>query len=215
MSENRLTELYQQRLKNTHLFLLIDDEMVLVQRHLTIAKLKEQVMIRNNHDRDQARLWHLWLGEHQLPEDKTVYEVFQAFQRSKLAQSKDLMPLRYGSGGSELKQTETVNRRIRLTEQITRYTLLIKKYPAIVGRKDNNDVTVDMNVLEAAERNTISRRHAEIRAADDHFSVRNLSQHNLVMVDDQQIDHNKTAALMPGSVLRLGKVSFEVDVEEV
>ena len=204
-NQDRFTALYQ-KVKHTHLPLVVDDERLLVKRGLTVGALKEQVMNRSGQDTDQARAWHLWVGADQLPEDATIADVY-----AEHGQGGGLLTLRYSSGAED----ETAVRQeggLRLTELAENEVITVKKFPAILGRFDQNDVTVDLGEIQNETRVSISRRHAEIVVSDHQFIIRNLSQSNMLLVDDKPVEFNKQQLLSPGSQIRLGKVTFVGDV---
>lgn len=201
----------QQKLKKTHLPVWVDygdeepEKRLLVQRDLSIAALKEQVMNRIGQDMEQARLWHLWVAQEKLPGDMKIRDAYQSYGEG------DSLSLRYSSG---IEATTTLQARtsLLLTDVETTETLSIEKFPAVIGRFDQNDVTVDLSNIQNKHRISISRRHAEVIFSDGHFHIRNLSQNNVLVLDGQTIAYQQTHLLGPRCHVRLGKVTFVIDI---
>lgn len=94
----------------------------------------------------------------------------------------------------------------RLHDQEHSYPIRLTDEVAI-GRRDDCEI-----VLPFA---TISRRHALIYAENTTFYVRNLSQTNTIRINEEtRLNHNETAALESGTVIRLGPVELTVEMHE-
>lgn len=88
--------------------------------------------------------------------------------------------------------------------QQTIIDLDVADQPICLGRSRSCQVVVvDPN-------SSVSRRHAEVFVQDNDFYLRNLSQHSVTYVNGRRLDHNQTAPLKSGYLVRLGRVTLQV-----
>ncbi|HZT41510.1 MAG TPA: FHA domain-containing protein [Chthonomonadaceae bacterium] len=82
----------------------------------------------------------------------------------------------------------------------------------ILGRNDPPLLTVDIDLTdcEMGSPPKISRRHAEIRWADDALQIVDLGSLNGTWIDNTRLPPSEPTSLAVGSRLRLANLEFEV-----
>ena len=90
----------------------------------------------------------------------------------------------------------------------TRSTLLLSQSKVmVVGRQAGSYLLIDHE--------SVSRRHAEISYADDHYVVHDLGSSNGTLVNETPLEAGKAQELKPGDRVRFGKVMFTFVVKGV
>jgi len=96
-----------------------------------------------------------------------------------------------------------------LIEEGSGEPFILEYLPATIGRTKRNDpitknIAVDLGEVE--EGRSVSGEHARIFEQDGTYYIENLTEHNRVVVDEQNVGYQERSPLSDRSELRLGKL---------
>jgi hypothetical protein len=201
--QNRYTQL-KTRLEKTHIALNVEAQgeqhRVLVRTDLTIRELREELVNKLFHESGNRSDYSvMWNGR--------ALTLSQPIGKQGIPSGAQIQVVRV----KHEKAVEGV-RLYLVVDPDTRFELT--RLPALIGRSAQPTQELAVNLKDVPNGASVSRKHAEISRQGETYLIRNHSNSQPVYVTDPgedtevSLEGDVTKEIVPGSVIRLGKVTF-------
>jgi len=203
MSETLLRDL-EEHLSETHALVRLDNQLVVLQKKLTINQIKRLALPERSVSADDAAAWIIWLQGKQIDDDTTIDKLLETHDNSQELQ----LLLRH-------EAEPTVQMIWRELESGKSFTF--NQMPQSLGRSEElrtRQIAITFGIREKLEITDnlkyISVHHLDLDLVQDKIILRNQNSHKATHVNRILLKLDQEVTLKVGDVIGVSDINFEV-----